>query len=97
MVSYLPQIYRVAVDGSGATAISYSTWGLWVGSNASTALYAAVNLQDNYLATVNGLNTVCCVIVICLTFVKRRAFPAEPRRSMFDPTEIDRVAVARWL
>jgi uncharacterized protein with PQ loop repeat len=95
--SYLPQILRIASDKNGASAISYTTWGLWVGSNASTALYAAVNLQDIYLAAVNGMNTVCCAIVICLTFVKRRSLPAQPSRSVFDPTEIDRVAVARWL
>ena len=38
--SYLPQIVRVAVDNEGAKAISYSTWGLWIGANASTAAYA---------------------------------------------------------
>jgi hypothetical protein len=35
--SYLPQIVRVATDNEGAKTISYSTWSLWVGANASTA------------------------------------------------------------
>jgi hypothetical protein len=95
--SYLPQILRIASDKNGASAISYTTWALWVGSNASTAAYAAVNLQDAYLAAVNGINTVCCLFVIGLTFAKRRSMPFAPRRALFDPTEIDRVAMARWL
>src|SRR5262249_23667837 len=33
--SYLPQIVRVAADNEGAKAISYSTWILWIGANAS--------------------------------------------------------------
>jgi hypothetical protein len=36
--SYLPQIYRVAHDEHGATAISYWTWGLWTAANASTGV-----------------------------------------------------------
>ena len=43
--SYLPQIVRVATDTEGARAISYSTWCLWIGANASTAAYALVKLE----------------------------------------------------
>jgi hypothetical protein len=72
VVSYLPQILRVAADAHGASAISYSTWGLWTASNAATALYGWINLQDFYLAAVSATNTACCVIVILLTMMKRR-------------------------
>ena len=44
-ISYVPQIVRVAKDRNGASAISYPTWLLWTGANASTAMYAATNLQ----------------------------------------------------
>jgi hypothetical protein len=74
IVSYLPQIFRVATDNNGASAISYATWSLWVGANVSTALYASVNLQDVYLASVSILYAVCCVLVIALTIFKRRLF-----------------------
>jgi hypothetical protein len=37
VVSYIPQIVKVASDNHGATAISYSTWSLWTGANAATA------------------------------------------------------------
>lgn len=70
--SYLPQIYRVATDRNGASAIAYSTWFMWVGANAATGLYAAVNLKDLYLAAVSVVFAICCVVVILLTFFKRR-------------------------
>jgi hypothetical protein len=44
--SYIPQILRIANDRNGASAISYPTWVLWTGSNASTAAYATTNLGD---------------------------------------------------
>ena len=72
IVSYVPQIHRVALDGNGASAISYSTWILWTCANIATALYAAINLHDIYLSTVSGIYAFCCVIVIALTMFKRR-------------------------
>lgn len=72
MFSYLPQIYTVAKDNNGASAISYSTWGLWIGANATTALYAIYNLKDIYLASVSVVYAACCLSVILLTIVKRR-------------------------
>lgn len=70
--SYLPQILRVARDANGASAISYATWSLWTAANATTGLYAAVNLQDPTLAALNLLNAACCLVVIGLTALKRR-------------------------
>ena len=73
IISYLPQIYRVAADENGASAISYSTWALWVAANVSTALYAGINLRDPYLAFVSVIYATCCVTVIVLTAIKRRS------------------------
>ena len=70
--SYVPQIRKVARDLNGASAISYTTWTMWTGANASTALYAAVNLGDVYLSVVSSLYSACCVIVIGITISKRR-------------------------
>src|SRR5215475_13484944 len=66
LVSYFPQIYRVARDVNGASAISYSTWLLWTGSHLSTGCYAAVNLGDRLLAACSGLYALCCVLVIVM-------------------------------
>ena len=69
--SYLPQIIRVATDNEGAKAISYSTWSLWIGANASTAAYAAVNISDMTLFFVSTMNAIGCAVVVGLTALKR--------------------------
>ena len=81
--SYVPQIYRVARDPNGASAISYATWGLWTAANAATALYAVVNLQDRWLATVSVLYATCCLSVITLTWLKREQPLRTVRRGLF--------------
>ena len=80
VVSYLPQIMKVASDRNGASAISYSTWGLWTASNITTALYAAINLNDLFLSAVSALYATCCTIVILLTAIKRRMLRDRCRR-----------------
>src|SRR5262245_35112510 len=69
--SYLPQIMRVATDNEGAKAISYSTWGLWIGATASTAAYTAVNISDMTLFFVSAMNALGCALVVGLTALKR--------------------------
>jgi hypothetical protein len=72
VISYLPQMLRVALDRNGASAISYATWVLWTCANLATALYATVNLGDMFLAGVSSIYAACCCIVIVLTLLKRR-------------------------
>jgi hypothetical protein len=72
LVSYFPQIYRIARDRNGASAISYTTWALWTGCHISTGLYAAVNLGDWLLAAASALYTLCCLSVIVITAAKRQ-------------------------
>lgn len=76
LVSYLPQICRVARDPNGASAISYTTWALWTGAHASTGLYASTNLDDAMLTGFSAVYATCCASVIALTAVKRRQFLA---------------------
>ncbi|MDX2201481.1 MAG: hypothetical protein NW223_01910 [Hyphomicrobiaceae bacterium] len=71
ILSYVPQIIRVAQDHSGASAISYTTWSTWTLANLATASYAAVNLQDPYLAGVSCIYAACCALVLSMTVVKR--------------------------
>lgn len=81
IVSYLPQIYRVAVDPHGAAAIAYSSWLLWTVASAASALYAACNVLDPLLAAINAMNALCCLAVILLTAYKRRVLRLKQARA----------------
>jgi hypothetical protein len=91
LVSYFPQIVAVARDESGAAAISISCWVIWICANASTALYAGINLGDAALALVSIFNAACCAAVLCLAVYKRHVFqPARQVRAF--PSQVERTA-----
>src|ERR687896_611523 len=73
LVSYIPQIVAVVRDPHGAMAISLSCWSIWVGANATAALYAWVNVGDAVLALMSVFNGVCCATVVVLVLLKRVA------------------------
>ena len=74
LASYLPQIVAVARDHHGARAISLTSWTIWIGANATTALYAWVHLADVTLASISAFNTACCLLVFCTATFERVAF-----------------------
>ena len=71
LASYFPQIVAVARDRNGATAISFSCWTIWVGANASTAIYAWTKLADSNLALISAFNAACCLMVLLMAAYKR--------------------------
>ena len=46
MFSYIPRIWRIAADKTGAAAISYTMWGLWTAAYVTSAVYAAAGLHN---------------------------------------------------
>ncbi len=73
LISYVPQIWCVARDRSGAQAISCFAWNLWIAANAVTAVYVWTQLHDWLLSAIHAANALCCAVVVLNTLAKRAA------------------------
>jgi hypothetical protein len=71
VVAYVPQITRAAVDRGGAQAISFTTWALFLLSNASAVAYALVNKDDWAMAILFLGNAAGCAAIIGVGVWKR--------------------------
>ncbi len=71
VLAYVPQIAKAAADRSGAEAISFSTWGLFLLSNTSAVAYALVNKADWTMATMFLANAVGCSTILLIGAWKR--------------------------
>ena len=74
MFAYLPQIFKAASDENGASAISYTTWSLFLLAHLSTVAYALVNQADWWLAVCFALNAACCLAIVAIAYGKRRRY-----------------------
>lgn len=85
IVAYIPQIVRLVTDTTGASSISFLTWGLFLTANMSTVAYALVNRSDWTLAAYFSVYAACCATILALAYWKRRSHakrahdPAERR------------------
>ena len=68
LFAYLPQIYKAATDKNGASAISYTTWGLFLIAHLSTIAYALVNRSDWWLAACFTCNALCCIAILAVAY-----------------------------
>jgi MFS family permease len=73
VVAYLPQILKAAADKNGASAISYTTWSMFLAAHLSTVAYALINRSDWGLAACFAVNAVCCVAILGVAYWKRRS------------------------
>lgn len=76
--AYLPQIYRAATDKNGASAISYTTWGLFLIAHLSTVGYALVNRSDWWLAACFACNALCCIAILAVAYRNRLSHTRSP-------------------
>lgn len=72
--AYVPQIHKAAIDTNGASAISSTTWSLFLVAHLSTIAHALVNLGDWWLAICFAGNAVCCVAILGIAYWKKRRF-----------------------
>jgi hypothetical protein len=90
--AYIPQIHKAATDVNGASAISRTTWSLFLVAHVSTIGYALVNRSDPWLAVCFAGNALCCLAILAIAYWKRRRHLAPtmrqadvPERSYWDP------------
>jgi uncharacterized protein with PQ loop repeat len=69
--AYVPQIVKAVRDRSGAEAISFGTWALFLVSHASALAYALVNKDDWTMASVFLFNAAGCVAILAIAGWKR--------------------------
>jgi hypothetical protein len=70
-LAYVPQIAKTIKDRSGAEAISFGTWFLFLASHTSAMAYAIENQGDWKMATVFLGNAVGCVAILLIAGWKR--------------------------
>jgi hypothetical protein len=80
--AYIPQIRKAATDENGASAVSCTTWTLFLVAHLSTVAYAIVNRSDWGLAACFAVNAVCCFAIVAVACCKRRRHARRRPRSV---------------
>jgi hypothetical protein len=70
-LAYVPQIAKAIRDQSGAEAISFGTWALFLASHLSAMAYAIENQGDWTMASLFVSNAVGCALIILIAGFKR--------------------------
>jgi hypothetical protein len=70
-LAYVPQVAKALKDQSGAEAISFATWALFLGSHLSAMAYAIVNQGDWKMASLFLSNAIGCGAILLIAGWKR--------------------------
>lgn len=70
--AYVPQIVKAVRDTNGASAISFTTWGLFLVSHLATIAYALVCVGDLLMTLIFTGNALACAAILVVTACKRR-------------------------
>jgi hypothetical protein len=73
-LAYVPQIARAVKDQSGAEAISFGTWALFLASHASAVAYAIENQGDWTMASLFLGNVLGCGAILVIAGWKRSRY-----------------------
>jgi hypothetical protein len=74
ILAYVPQMLAAAKDTNGASGVSYATWSLFLVSHLTTIVYAIVYVGDSVMALIFFGNASACLVVLTITFIKRRQY-----------------------
>ena len=94
VVAYVPQIATALRDRSGAQAISFGTWGLFLVSHASATAYAFVNKNDGAMAFMFLLNAMGCAVILLVAAWKRARHRSLRAKADRPEARIETAAVA---
>jgi hypothetical protein len=70
-LAYIPQIVKALKDDSGAEAISFGTWGLFLASHTSAMAYAIENQGDWKMASLFLSNAAGCGAILAIAAWQR--------------------------
>ena len=70
-LAYVPQIVKASKDQSGAEAISFGTWALFLASHTSAMAYAIENQGDWKMASLFLSNALGCGTILLIAAWKR--------------------------
>jgi hypothetical protein len=82
-LAYVPQIAKAIKDQSGAEAISFGTWSLFLASHASALAYAIENQGDWKMASVFLSNALGCGTILLIAAWKRSRHRQARDRRLF--------------
>jgi len=89
IVAYVPQIVKAGRDTNGASAISYTTWSLFLASHLTTILYAIVCLGDLVMAAVFLGNALACITIILVALWNSRQYQRRLHEDAFNAALAD--------
>ena len=79
-LAYVPQIARAVKDQSGAEAISFGTWDLFLASHVSAMAYAIENQRDWTMASLFLGNVLGCGAILLIAGWKRSRYRGQESR-----------------
>ena len=72
VLAYVPQFFKAVRDTNGASAISRTTWGLFLASHVTTVFYALICIGDPLMALIFTGNAFACSAILIAAHLKRR-------------------------